>query len=75
MTGAWVALDDIDEDHGPLIYYSGSHTLKVYSMQAPGLKSSYDNYPKYEDKIQRIIEKKNLKPGLGIMKKGERRMC
>ena len=70
MAGVWVALEDIDEDNGPLIYYPGSHKLKAYSMQALRLRGSLDNYPKYEDKIQKIIEKRNLKPELGTMKKG-----
>lgn len=70
MAGVWVALEDIDEDNGPLIYYPGSHKLKVYSMQALGLKSSRENYPKYEKEIQKIIEKNELQPRLGTMKKG-----
>ena len=32
MAGVWVALEDIDEDNGPLLYYPGSHKLHEYSM-------------------------------------------
>lgn len=30
MCGVWVALEDIDETNGPLIYYPGSHKLPIY---------------------------------------------
>lgn len=71
MLGVWVALEDIDADNGPLIYYPGSHKLKEYSMQNLGLKSGRENYPEYEKAIQRLIEVNNLKPEYGIIKKGE----
>jgi ectoine hydroxylase-related dioxygenase (phytanoyl-CoA dioxygenase family) len=32
MCGVWTALEDIDMDNGPLIYYPGSHKLPVVSM-------------------------------------------
>ena len=33
MCGVWVALEDIDLRNGPLVYYSGSHTLPVVRME------------------------------------------
>ena len=27
MCGVWVALEDMDMDNGPLVYYPGSHQL------------------------------------------------
>ena len=32
MCGVWTALEDIDMDNGPLIYYPGTHKLPVISM-------------------------------------------
>src|SRR5262245_27168858 len=30
MCGVWVALEDISEDSGPLVYYPGSHRLPIF---------------------------------------------
>lgn len=32
MCGVWLALEDIDDDNGPLLYYVGSHRLPVFSF-------------------------------------------
>lgn len=32
MCGVWVALEDIDEDNGPLVYYPGSHLWPQITM-------------------------------------------
>ncbi len=71
MVGVWVALEDIDEDNGPLLYYPGSHILHECSMQDFGLEPGYHNYHKYEECIQEMVEKEDLKPEYGIIKKGE----
>jgi len=71
LAGVWVALEDIDEENGPLIYYPGSHLLRESSMQSLGLGSARKNYPKYEERIQDVIESKNLVPEYGLVKKGE----
>jgi len=71
MAGVWVALEDIDEDNGPLIYYPGSHKLPYYSMQDLGLEPGYDNYQNYEQKIQQLIADQGFESELGVAKKGE----
>ncbi len=71
MVGVWVALEDIDEDNGPLLYYPGSHKLHEYSMHDFGLEPGYHNYHKYEECIQKIVEKEQLEPEFGIIKKGQ----
>ena len=71
MVGVWVALEDIDADNGPLLYYPGSHKLHEYSMHDFDLEPGYDNYHKYEECIQKIVEKEKLQPELGVIKKGE----
>ena len=37
MVGVWVALENIDAENGPLVYYPGSHKLPYFSMQDLGL--------------------------------------
>ena len=71
MAGVWVALEDIDMDNGPLVYYPGSHNLPCFTMQDLGLYPGYENYPAYERQIRNLIIKNNLQPEFGAIKKGE----
>ena len=36
MCGVWVALEDIDADNGPLVYYPGSHQWPIYGNEHVG---------------------------------------
>ena len=71
MAGVWVALEDIDEDNGPLLYYPGSHKLHEFSMNDFDLKQGYHNYHKYEERIQQLVEKEKLEGEYGVIKKGD----
>ncbi|MCB1669691.1 MAG: phytanoyl-CoA dioxygenase family protein [Gammaproteobacteria bacterium] len=71
MAGVWIALEDMDENNGALIYYPGSHKLPEYSMQDFGLGTGYGHYKAYEQAIQRIIAEQGLQPEYGIIRKGE----
>jgi len=71
MVGVWVALEDIDEDNGPLLYYPGSHKLHEYSMHDFDLEPGYHNYHKYEECIQQVVEREQLQGEYGTIKKGE----
>lgn len=51
MCGVWIALEDIDEDNGPLHYYPGSHSERPYDMGDLELQADYAAYPSYEDFI------------------------
>jgi hypothetical protein len=46
MCGVWVALEDTDDDNGPLHYYPGSHRLPDYDFLCPG----------HEDELSDFIE-------------------
>ncbi|MDA1371560.1 MAG: phytanoyl-CoA dioxygenase family protein [Proteobacteria bacterium] len=70
MAGVWVALEAIDADNGPLIYYPGSHKLREYSMQSFGLGTTHVHYPEYEQRIRELIQTNKLEPEYGIMQKG-----
>ena len=71
MVGVWVALEDIDEDNGPLIYYPGSHRMPYYTMQDLGLGCGYDYYQDYEQCIQQLIRKHGFDPEYGTVSKGQ----
>lgn len=69
MCGLWIAFEDITMEKGPLIYYPGSQKFEFYDMQKLNLKVG--DYLSYENKIEDIIKKSNLKPEYGIIKKGD----
>ena len=76
MCGAWIALEDIDEENGPLAYYPGSHKLPVYQPHELGIIGSsaernYQNYPHMEQLFIELIEAHNFKKELGLIKKGQ----
>jgi len=71
LVGVWVALEDIDEDNGPLLYYPGSHKLHEYSMHDFDLEPGYHNYHKYEECIQQVVKREQLEGEYGTIKKGE----
>src|SRR5579875_3486021 len=62
MAGVWVALEDIDSDNGPLVYYPGSHTLPVFTNEHIGVNpdtqgpNMYQHYPVYEKAWEAIVE-------------------
>ncbi|MUH71948.1 phytanoyl-CoA dioxygenase family protein [Psychrosphaera haliotis] len=71
MCGVWIALEDINEKQGPLIYYPGSHLLAEFNMPDIGLRGNRDDYPKYEDYVESLIENNRYPKKLGVLKKGE----
>ncbi|WP_171018849.1 phytanoyl-CoA dioxygenase family protein [Microbulbifer harenosus] len=71
MAGVWVALEDVDETNGALIYYPGSHKLPEITMQDVGVTPSYAHYPEYERYIQSLVERKGLPVQRGILQKGQ----
>tara|TARA_B100001094_G_scaffold333231_1_gene409674 strand:+ start:3132 stop:3815 length:684 start_codon:yes stop_codon:yes gene_type:complete len=70
MCGVWVALEDIDNDNGPLFYYPGSHKDATYSMQDFNLEPISENYKEYEKRLSEQIIKKGYVKRYGTFKKG-----
>jgi ectoine hydroxylase-related dioxygenase (phytanoyl-CoA dioxygenase family) len=48
MCGVWVALEDIDRDNGPLVYFPGSHKWKEITM------AEVDAFGSQESSLQRL---------------------
>jgi Phytanoyl-CoA dioxygenase (PhyH) len=71
MGGVWVALEDIDMDNGPLVYYPGSHKLPEVRMQDVGVDADPSQYGHYERYIARLIEEQGLEPHYATIKKGQ----
>jgi ectoine hydroxylase-related dioxygenase (phytanoyl-CoA dioxygenase family) len=70
MCGVWVALEDIDMDNGPLVYYPGSHKLPQYTLEDAGLQGS-EYGEKFERYLADVIEREGLEPSYGTMRKGQ----
>jgi hypothetical protein len=76
MCGVWVALEDTDENNGPLHYYPGSHKLPFYDMSDIGLKGSndvghYNQYLEYEKFVKNLMEATGQKKQVFKVKKGQ----
>ncbi len=76
MCGVWVALEDIDSDNGPLVYYPGSHALPVFTNEHIGVnpdtrRNLNGHYPVYEKAWEKLVEALDLKPLHFHAKKGQ----
>lgn len=79
MCGVWVALQDVDMDCGPLVYYPGSHKLPFASPRVVGIQVSpdqdtvsHEDYSKrYEPYIQALIRREGLEPQYATLTKGQ----
>jgi len=76
LIAVWVALEDIDEDNGPLHYYPGSHKLPYY------MNADYNNegnsvligdksYHEYEEMIQGKLAENTLTKQKFLARKGD----
>lgn len=76
LIAAWIALEDITEENGPLHYYPGSHKLP-YIMnedlgnQGNSLMLGQKDYSSYEDKIEELIRDSGLEKKIFLANKGD----
>jgi hypothetical protein len=85
MCGVWIALEDMDMDNGPLIYFPGSQKLPVPNWEEIGRPPDEDDYPnysdprawiwgryqKYEEYVQGLLEQHGFEPEYGTISKGQ----
>jgi ectoine hydroxylase-related dioxygenase (phytanoyl-CoA dioxygenase family) len=71
MCGVWVALEDIDMDNGPLVYFPGSHKLPEITPRDVGVPPGAEHYGAYEEHIAKVLEREGLLPRHGTMARGE----
>lgn len=76
LIAAWIALEDISSENGPLIYYPGSNKLPYllnteFDHGGNTLMIGDDAYLRYENKVQEIIAQNNLEAKEFHAKKGD----
>jgi hypothetical protein len=71
MCGVWVALEDIDMENGPLVYYPGSHALPELTMKDVGAEAKTDEYGRYEQFVADRVGRRGLDPAYGTIGKGQ----
>ena len=76
MCGVWVALEDVDLDTGPLLYYPGSHKWPIYTNEHIGVDSArssdpYHHYPAYERLWRELVDVHQARPERFCARKGQ----
>ncbi|HEX8334943.1 MAG TPA: phytanoyl-CoA dioxygenase family protein [Segetibacter sp.] len=76
LIAVWVALEDTNENNGPLFYYPGSHKLPYllnndFNETSTTLKLGRKDYSDYEDVIEEIVENNKLEKRVFYAKKGD----
>jgi ectoine hydroxylase len=76
LIAVWIALEDTNMDNGPLFYYPGSHRLPYllnedFNEGATSLRLGRKDYVDYEDRIEVLLEEKQLEKEVFLAKKGD----
>ena len=76
LIAVWIALEDTNENNGPLFYYPGSHRLPYllnndYNEKSTALKLGNNNYTDYENAVEEIIQKNQFEKKVFFAKKGD----
>lgn len=75
MCGVWVALEDIEEDCGPLFYYPGSHKWPIFTNEHIGVcAATADFIPSqsiYEPLWEALVETYQCEPEVFLPRKGQ----
>lgn len=76
LIAAWIALEDTNDNNGPLFYYPGSHKLPYllnsdFNETSNLLQLGKREYSDYEDVVDEIIKKKGLQKKIFYAKKGD----
>jgi len=76
LIAAWIALEDIHPDSGPLFYYPGSHKLPYllndeFENYSTKLKLGSKQYSDYEDVTEEILSQNHFPKEVFLPKKGD----
>lgn len=75
LIAAWIALEDVDDENGPLFYYPGSHQWPYVSNKVIGASTGFMLSPNpnkmYEEYVDAKIKSSGLKAEVFKAKKGD----
>lgn len=75
MCGVWTALEDVEDESGPLVYYPGTHKWPIYSNVHIGIRGDWPRWMPgqacFEPVWQRLIEQHGLAPRRFLARKGQ----
>jgi ectoine hydroxylase-related dioxygenase (phytanoyl-CoA dioxygenase family) len=76
LSAIWVALEDMTDQNGSLIYVPGSHKLPIFDfydlkIKVPEYGKQFDSYAEYEEFVRQLVEVNELEVKPLICKKGQ----
>lgn len=76
LIASWIALEDINENAGPLFYYPGSHKLPYllnddFENYSSRFKLGNKDYTDYEDLVEDILSKTSYRKKIFLPQKGD----
>lgn len=76
LTAVWVALEDMTNQNGSLVYVPNSHKLPIFDffdlkIKVPEYGKQFDSYSNYENFIKQLVESQELEVKSLICKKGQ----
>lgn len=76
LIAAWVALEDVNSDNGPLFYYPGSHKLPYllnsdFNAGETFLTLGKNDYAEYEDMLEELVAQGGFQPQEFHARKGD----
>jgi hypothetical protein len=76
LTAVWVALEDMTEQNGSLVYVPKSHKLPIFDfydlkVKVPEYGKQFDSYSEYEEFIRQLVEVNELEVKPLTCKKGQ----
>jgi hypothetical protein len=76
MCGVWVALEDVDLNRGPLIYYPGSHRWPIYTFEHLGInpdgqRGGGQSYPAFMALWEKLVETRGIPPQRFLARRGQ----
>jgi ectoine hydroxylase-related dioxygenase (phytanoyl-CoA dioxygenase family) len=76
VAASWIALEDMDEDNGTLVYCPKSNKLPIFDFKSINLNPTKygeqaENYKKYEEFIEQVVKSNNFEIKPFTAKKGQ----
>ncbi len=71
LAAAWIALEDVSQNAGPLTYYPGSHKIPPFHFSSGKMNAIPNEMSKYDSYMMAEIQKRGLKKEEFTPKKGD----